>query len=192
MSTPPTRIGTRQPRRVGVGGGDETAGASIGRVPPTPYRDVEEAGSNAWAERATGRLADAGYRRGGARQAVVDLLASQPCALSALEIEEALRSSARQVARASVYRVLDELEQLKLVARIEVGQGITRYEALHPHGAHHHHHLVCDDCGEVIPFEDEELERTIDRVARRVTFDVAEHDIVLHGSCGDCRTPGSG
>ncbi len=147
--------------------------------------------SGDWAQRAAGRLADAGYRRGGARQAVIYLLASQPCALSALEIEEALRSSARQVARASVYRVLDELEQLKLVARIEVGQGISRYEALHPHGAHHHHHLVCGDCGEVIPFEDDELEHTIDRVARRVAFDVAGHDIVLHGSCADCRQPGA-
>jgi Fur family ferric uptake transcriptional regulator len=161
-------------------------------VPHTPHLDAGQAASSDWAERAAGRLADAGYRRGGARQAVIDLLASQPCALSALEIEEALRTSARQVARASVYRVLDELEQLKLVARIEVGQGISRYEALHPHGAHHHHHLVCDDCGEVIPFEDEELERTIDRVARRVAFDVAEHEIVLHGSCGDCREPEHG
>ena len=152
----------------------------------TPHQHVGSAAPGAWAEQAADRLAGAGYRRGGARQAVIELLAAQPCALSALEIEEALRSSARQVARASVYRVLDELEQLKLVARIEVGQGISRYEALHPHGAHHHHHLVCDDCGEVIPFEDDELERTIDRVARRVAFDVAEHDIVLHGSCGSC------
>lgn len=139
-----------------------------------------------WATRAGDRLAEAGYRRGGARDAVIELLAAQPCALSALEIEEALKGSPRTVARASVYRVLDELEQLKLVARIEVGQGITRYEAAHPHGEHHHHHLVCDACGEVIPFEDEELERTITRVARRVDFDVAEHDIVLHGSCARC------
>ncbi|MBA2347029.1 MAG: transcriptional repressor [Solirubrobacterales bacterium] len=139
-----------------------------------------------WASRAGDRLAEAGYRRGGARDAVIELLAAQPCALSALEIEEALKGSARQVARASVYRVLDELEQLKLLSRIEVGQGITRYEAAHPHGEHHHHHLVCDACGEVIPFEDEELERTIVRVARRVDFDVAEHDIVLHGTCARC------
>lgn len=155
-------------------------------MPSPAHQHAGGPASAPWAEQAADRLTQAGYRRGGARQAVIDLLAGQPCALSALEIEEALRTSSRQVARASVYRVLDELEQLKLVTRIEVGQGISRYEALHPHGAHHHHHLVCDDCGEVIPFEDDELERTIDRVARRVAFDVAEHDIVLHGSCGPC------
>ncbi|WP_205697644.1 Fur family transcriptional regulator [Conexibacter sp. SYSU D00693] len=140
-----------------------------------------------WTEHATARLSEAGFRRGGARQAVVELLGRQTCAVSALEIEEALRDAPRRPARASIYRALDELERLRLVSRIEVGQGIARYEALHPGGAHHHHHLVCDDCGEIQPFADDELERTIGRVSRRVAFDVAEHEIVLHGTCGDCR-----
>ena len=64
-----------------------------------------------WVERATAELARAGYRRGGARQAVVELLGSQTCALSAVDIEEALREGDRRVARASVYRILDELER---------------------------------------------------------------------------------
>ncbi len=143
--------------------------------------------SPGWVDHAAQSLAEAGKRRGGARQAVVALLGRQACALSALEIEEALRADGgRPVARASIYRVIDELEQLRLVTRIEVGHGISRYEAVHPDGHHHHHHLVCDDCEKVIPFADEELERTIHRVADRVAFDVAEHEIVLHGSCGDC------
>ena len=48
--------------------------------------------------------------------------------------------------------------------------------------------MVSDDCGEVIPFADDELEETIGRVAGRVTFEVAEHEIVLHGACADCRS----
>lgn len=157
------------------------------RCAGVPAAHTHDAPVSDWSQQATARLAGAGYRRGGARSAIVELLAGQACALSAAEIEDALRSGSRQVARASVYRVLDELEQLKLVARIEVGHGISRYEAAHPSGHHHHHHLVCDGCGDIVPFADEELERTIDRVAGRVAFDVAEHEIVLHGQCGDCR-----
>jgi Fur family ferric uptake transcriptional regulator len=142
--------------------------------------------ASTWAEHAARSLAEAGYRRGGARQAVVELLADQPCALSALEIEDALRRGPRQVGRASVYRVLDELDRLHLVTKLEVGQGIARYEPLHPGGAHHHHHLVCDRCGTVTPFEDDALEAAIEAVAARVAFDVAEHEIVLHGRCADC------
>src|SRR6185312_15726667 len=88
---------------------------------------------------------------------------------------------------------LDQLDGLGLVTKIEVGQGIARYEPNRP-GSDHHHHMVCARCGEVIPFADAELEATLDRVAERVTFEVAEHEITLHGArrpCGDDgRSPG--
>jgi Fur family transcriptional regulator, ferric uptake regulator len=138
-----------------------------------------------WAENAARALSTAGYRRGGARAAMLDLLDRQRCALSAVEIEEALRKSGeRGVARASVYRILEELEELRLVTRVDVGQGLARFEAAREEG--HHHHMVCDACGQVIPFEDPDLERSIQRLAKRVTFTVAEHDVVLHGACSDC------
>jgi Fur family transcriptional regulator, ferric uptake regulator len=142
--------------------------------------------AGAWSELADAKLAQAGFRRGGARAAVIALLDGQTCALSAYEIEAKLREGGRGAARASVYRVLDQLEGLGLVTKIEVGQGIARYEPNRP-GDDHHHHMVCARCGEVIPFADAELEATIDRVAERVTFEVAEHEIVLHGACADCQ-----
>jgi Fur family transcriptional regulator, ferric uptake regulator len=140
-----------------------------------------------WAKLAGESLARAGYRRGGARRAVVDLLAEQPCALSAQEIEDTLRGSDKRVGRASVYRVLDELERLDLVSRIDVGGSVARFEAVHTDPERHHDHLVCTDCGEVIPFRDDELERTLRRVAGRVEFAVDQHEVVLHGHCGACR-----
>ena len=142
--------------------------------------------SRSWAEHAARTLAAAGYRRGGARTAVLELLDQQRCALSAVEIERALRDSGRRgAARASIYRILEELEALRMITRVEVGQGLARFEAAREEG--HHHHMVCDTCGRVIPFEDPDLERSIERLAERVTFTVAEHDVVLHGACADCR-----
>jgi hypothetical protein len=57
-------------------------------------------------------------------------LAAQDCALSPVEMAEALGRGQRGVSRASVCRILEELEHAELVARIEVGQGIVRYEPL--------------------------------------------------------------
>jgi Fur family ferric uptake transcriptional regulator len=139
-----------------------------------------------WAESAGSRLAEAGYRRGGARRAVVDLLSTQECAVSALDIEDLLRADGRQVGRASVYRVLDELEELGLVVRLDLGTGTARYEVVDPAGEHHHHHLLCDDCGDLVPFSDPELERVIGRVSRRLPYPVSGHDVTLHGSCATC------
>jgi Fur family transcriptional regulator, ferric uptake regulator len=142
----------------------------------------------AWYERATNELAAAGYRRGGARREVLGLLDRQPCAHSAIEIEEELRRrspTTRPVSRASVYRILDELEALGLVSRLEVGQGVVRFEAARG-GSGHHHHLICDVCGTLTPFTDDGLERAIRELSRRVDLEVSEHEVVLHGACSDC------
>lgn len=142
--------------------------------------------SEDWIEHAETKLADAGYRRGGARRAVIELLARGHCAMTASEIEDRLKAEGRAVGRASVYRTLEQLDALHLVSRLDVGQGTARYEAALPSGDHHHH-LVCDTCGKVQPFEDPELEETIERIAERVSaFRVGEHDVVLHGECATC------
>src|SRR5215208_7812457 len=87
-----------------------------------------------WRERALGELQSAGLRKGQARLAVIDLLSKQPCALTAPEIESGLRRKGHRVGLATVYRTLELLADLKLVGRLEVGQGIARYEPLTPGG----------------------------------------------------------
>lgn len=139
-----------------------------------------------WVSGAEQALADAGYRRGGARRAVLELLDEQSCALSALEIEDILRARERRVSRASIYRILEELEALDAVQRVDIGQGLVRYEpARHDK---HHHHLVCDRCGALQPFSDSELERTIKGLSQRVPLVVSDHEVVLRGACADCES----
>jgi Fur family transcriptional regulator, ferric uptake regulator len=127
------------------------------------------------------RLEEAGYRTGAARREVVDLLAAEPCAVTALEIDRRLDS----VGRASVYRTLDQLERLHLVHRVEIGGDAAGYERVDPE--QHHHHLVCEECGRLSPFADPSLERAIEAVSRAAEFEVAAHDVVLRGRCPDCK-----
>jgi Fur family ferric uptake transcriptional regulator len=150
----------------------------MGRVAPTPQL-------SAWAEEAAGALAAAGYRRGGARHAILELLDEQPCALSAVEIQQALTRRNREVSRASIYRVMEELEEIGLLQRVEVGGGVIRYEPARP-GPGHHHHLVCDHCGQISPFTDEGIERAIRRVSETLPLRVSEHEVVIHGACETC------
>jgi Fur family ferric uptake transcriptional regulator len=139
-----------------------------------------------WVDGAEAVLAAAGRKRGGARRAVLELLGGETCALSAVEIEDALREEdSRRVSRASVYRILDELEHLGLVQRVEIGQAMVRYERAGG-SEEHHHHLVCDACGLVMPFSDPGLERAIRSLSERVPLAVSEHEIVLRGACRDC------
>jgi Fur family ferric uptake transcriptional regulator len=138
-----------------------------------------------WAQHAREELRRAGHRSGGARIAVLDQIARQDCCLTAQEIFDSLRADGRDAGIASVYRALELLTRMGLVRRVEVAEA-AGYEPALPSGEHHHH-VVCDRCGKVSSFEDERLERAIDRVADRLEFDVGRHDVVLRGACEDCR-----
>jgi Fur family transcriptional regulator, ferric uptake regulator len=139
----------------------------------------------AWSEHVHAVLAREGMRRGGAREQVVELLAMEPCALSAVEIEDALHERGRRIGRASIYRVLELLVERGLVERVAVGHGLTRFERVLPNGDHHHH-LVCDRCGRLVAFDDPGLEVAIDRVSERLGVRVERHDVLLRGACADC------
>jgi Fur family ferric uptake transcriptional regulator len=134
-----------------------------------------------WSEEATGRLNEAGFRAGAARRQVIELLAGERCAVTALEIDRRLPS----VGRASVYRTLEQLEQLGLVHRVDVGGEGVAFERNDPGG--HHHHMVCVRCGRLVPFEDPDLERAIHRVGEGAEFEVVSHDVLLRGVCPRCQ-----
>jgi Fur family ferric uptake transcriptional regulator len=139
-----------------------------------------------WTADALARLREASGRSGGARRTVVEFLGAQDCCLSALELHEQARAGGARIGIASVYRALEGLDALGLVQRVDLGDGVARFEPSHADGDHHHH-LVCDDCGKVEPFEDPTLESAIERVADGRGYVVAAHDVVLHGACEDCR-----
>jgi Fur family ferric uptake transcriptional regulator len=111
---------------------------------------------------------------------VIDLLARERCALTALEIDRRLEG----VGRASVYRTLEQLEQLHLVQKVQIGGDAAGYERIDPDA--HHHHLVCEGCGRLAPFSSEALERAIEAIGREAEFEIAAHDVVLRGACPEC------
>jgi Fur family ferric uptake transcriptional regulator len=140
-----------------------------------------------WNDHALLSIERAGYRSSTPRTAVVGALAELGCSATAREIGDLLRDRGHNVGLASIYRALDLLDRLRLVQRVEVGEGTARYEPALPSGEHHHH-LVCQHCGEVTPFEDDGLERAISRASHRVDFTIDAHDVTLRGECPACRT----
>ena len=138
-----------------------------------------------WSEHALSSLDRAGYRSSAPRAAVVGALGELGCGVTAREIGDLLDGRGHRVGVASIYRALELLEQLGLVQRFDVGENAARYEPALPSGEHHHH-IVCERCGEVAAFEDEDLERAIKRLARRVDFAIDGHDVTLRGECPRC------
>jgi Fur family ferric uptake transcriptional regulator len=138
-------------------------------------------GGQIWAEQALRALSDAGFRSGGGRQQVVELLADERCALTALEIDRRLP----EVGRATVYRALEQLEGLGQIQRVDVKGDAAGFERVDPSG-HHHHHIVCEQCGRVVAFEDDGLEQAILALTKRRDFNVSSHEVTLRGECANC------
>jgi Fur family transcriptional regulator, ferric uptake regulator len=141
--------------------------------------------SLSWADETLGSLRRKGHRDGGARRAVIELLGRQTCCLTAQEIFDQLRAESRRVGIASIYRALEQLTREGYLQRVELGADSARFEPVLPDGQHHHH-LVCDDCGKIEAFADDELEHALSKLERRTGYTVEGHDVVLHGSCRDC------
>jgi Fur family transcriptional regulator, ferric uptake regulator len=139
-----------------------------------------------WASHTLARLAEDGYRSSAPRTEIIRALAGLGCSVSAADITTELQRRGSGTGAASVYRTLELLERLKLVQRVDVGEGLARYEPALP-GGDHHHHIVCERCGKVSKFEDEGLEAAIHSLSHRVDFSIDAHDVTLRGECPACR-----
>jgi len=133
------------------------------------------------------RLHDDGQRYTPRRRALVELLAEvdQP-----LTIPQLL-DRRRDMAQSSLYRNLAVLEKAGVVHRIVTSDEFARYE-LAEHLTEHHHHLICDHCGDVADFTvpaaiEADLEAAVAKVARRTGFRVRDHQLDLVGTCARCR-----
>jgi Fur family ferric uptake transcriptional regulator len=116
---------------------------------------------------------------------VVEALGRRSCVITATQLAAEMRSEGRDVGMATVYRTLELLDELGLLQRLDAGEGPAGYEPAGPRGEHHHH-VVCNRCGAVVPFEDEGLERAIERAARRLDVPIASHEVTLRGLCARC------
>ncbi len=102
-----------------------------------------------------------------------------------LTIRELLHYS--QIAeRTSVYRTLSLFIELGLVEVMQI-KGKQRYELAEPFKSHHHH-LVCTQCGTLVPIDQPKLERLVQHIASAHKYQLTAHHVELQGICRTCRT----
>lgn len=133
-----------------------------------------------WLARADEAFRDAGLHASVSRNAVIDVISRQRCLVSAQDIADRLRKKRKPGSTATIYRTLETLHELGLVRRFDSAEGSARYEPIDPSGDHHHH-LVIEDSGDVVPFQDAELERAIEGIGERLGMEITAHDVILRG-----------
>ena len=117
------------------------------------------------------------------RRAVLESLAARRDHPTAEDVYEDVADEFPGLSRATVYRSLETLVTLGLATRIAHPGSAARYDRR----TDRHHHLVCEECGQVEDLEDELLKHRISLPARhRSGFRPRDFSIQVVGVCRDC------
>ncbi|MCF2949002.1 ferric iron uptake transcriptional regulator [Paraglaciecola aquimarina] len=100
--------------------------------------------------------------------------------ISAEDVYKILIDQDEDIGLATVYRVLNQFDDAGILNRHHFEGGKSVFEISHKK---HHDHLVCLNCGKVIEFEDEIIERRQEEVAERHNMDLIHHSLYLYGQC---------
>lgn len=144
--------------------------------------------SNEETDKLKQKLKIEGYKLTPQRRAVLDVIVeNEGKHLSTEEIYDIVKSSCPEIGLATVYRTLQLLEKMGTVCRVNFDDGCNRYELVHNHHDHQHHHLICKDCGSVEEVEVDLLENLEGEIEKKYSFKITNHNVKFFGYCNKCR-----
>ena len=123
------------------------------------------------------RCAEAGLKMTGQRRVILKVLGDSEDHPSVEDVYERAKNLDSSISIATVYRTLSLLDELDLVIRHEFQEGYSRYEV----NSDHHHHLVDLETGAVVEFQNEELEKLKEKIARDLGYELIDHRLELYG-----------
>lgn len=84
----------------------------------------------------------------------------------------------------TVYRTLNLLEENEIATSISFGSQGKKFEL---GNKPHHDHLICEQCGKIVEFENNEIEQLQEKIAKLYHFKLTNHLMQLYGICQACQ-----
>lgn len=132
-------------------------------------------------------LHDAKYKLTPQREVTLKvLLENESDHLSAEDVFMKVKEKYPEIGLATVYRTLELLNELKILDKINFGDGVSRYDLRKEGAEHFHHHLVCISCGSVEEIEEDLLGDVESIVESDFHFKITDHRLTFHGVCKSC------
>ncbi len=96
-----------------------------------------------------------------------------------------IKGTGLKASRASVYRTINLLCECGLIEKVRKTEQGTIYE--NTFGHKHHDHMLCMQCGNIIEFYSEGLERLQENLCKKQGFQGASHTLEIRGYCKKCQ-----
>lgn len=137
------------------------------------------------------RLKENGYKLTSQRKVVLNaMLEHSEEHLTVEEIYQYVKETNPEIGLATVYRNIQLLSEMKIVEKLNLDDGFTRYELASDGDTHRHHHLICESCGKVIEVKEDLLDSIEQSFLETYGFLVKDHQAKFFGLCDDCRNEG--
>ncbi len=120
------------------------------------------------------------------RSSIIEHFLAKDRHFSVEELYDDIKKIDTQIGYSTVYRTLRLLADCGLANECNFGDNVSRFEPVHE--AHHHDHLICENCGRILEFFHEGIEKLQKLVARKYKFSVQNHKLELYGLCPSCLT----
>ena len=130
-------------------------------------------------------LRQKGYKITPQRRAVLEALDAGCQFPTAQQVLELVREKQPDVSLDTVYRNLTLMVSLGIVHEIFRSAG-NAYEIVEP--GHHHHHLVCTECGKTECIDICPMNKIYEKEAEKRGFLVTGHVFEFYGLCWSCRS----
>ncbi len=124
-------------------------------------------------------------KRSEQRDVILDTFLRSERHLSVDDLLKLVQKRRPDIGRTTVYRTLKLLHSAGLAQELEL-HGQTRFER--EYKRHHHDHFICNSCGEIIEFSNDEIERIQDEIAAEIGFVIQGHRHQIYGLCRSCAT----
>lgn len=105
--------------------------------------------------------------------------------LTTEQLFQKLHKKHPEIGYATVARTLHLLVDAGICEKIDISDGVMRYEAISDD--EHHDHLICTQCGKFIEVFSSELEKIQAKLVKKHGFIETSHKLQIFGTCGDCQ-----
>ncbi|WMM23263.1 Fur family transcriptional regulator [Tissierella sp. MB52-C2] len=135
-----------------------------------------------------GKLQNQGYKLTTQRRAILNsIIDNSEQHLSPEEVYNIVKKEYPDLGIATVYRTLQLFEKLDIVCKLNFDDGCSRYELSTGPEGHHHHHLICLNCGKVIEVKLDLLEALEEEIEKEGQFTIVDHNVKFYGYCSECK-----
>ncbi|MGG7164407.1 Fur family transcriptional regulator [Clostridium ihumii] len=132
-------------------------------------------------------LKEKGYKLTPQRRAILNgIINSEGEHLTAEELYDLVKADCPEIGLATVYRTVQLLEELGVICRLDLDDGISRYELSQGDDNHNHHHLICTKCNKVIEVQGDLLEEIEKVIEEKYKFKIENHSLKFYGFCDEC------